>query len=315
MPSTRHSASAARMRASAAGAICAVHDDLGQHRVVVRSDLRARFHPGFDARAGRPRDQRETSRARLKFLARDLPHTDAPGSNTRAAGSRSVSSGGISPAACRTIHSTRSMPVTSSVTPCSTCRRVFTSRKYQSRGVVVVDELHRAGRLVVHGASQAARAASNSALRAVVRKAGRGRLLDHLLIAALRRAIALAQRHHLSARHRRRSAPRCGARARRTFPGRGRCCRSWHGSSARTASNAAAQFRLVAAQPHADAAAARRALQHHRIADRAAPRPQRLVHARRATPCRAAAARRPARRWRAPCASVRTRASAPASGR
>ena len=49
-------------------AIFAVHDDLGQHGVVVRSDLRARFHPGLDARAGRPRDQRETSRARLKFL-------------------------------------------------------------------------------------------------------------------------------------------------------------------------------------------------------------------------------------------------------
>jgi hypothetical protein len=32
-------------------------------------------------------------------------------------------------AAPRIIHSTRSMPMTSSVTPCSTCRRVFISRK------------------------------------------------------------------------------------------------------------------------------------------------------------------------------------------
>ena len=38
-------------------------------------------------------------------------------------------SGGSSPAASRTIHPTRSTPVTCSVTPCSTCRRVLTSRK------------------------------------------------------------------------------------------------------------------------------------------------------------------------------------------
>ena len=40
-----------------------------------------------------------------------------------------VASGIGSPAAVRTIHSTMSMPVTSSVTPCSTWMRVLTSRK------------------------------------------------------------------------------------------------------------------------------------------------------------------------------------------
>ncbi len=39
-----------------------------------------------------------------------------------------------SPAATRTCHSTRSRPVTSSVTGCSTCRRVFISMKKNSSG-------------------------------------------------------------------------------------------------------------------------------------------------------------------------------------
>ncbi len=42
--------------------------------------------------------------------------------------------GSFSPAAMRTCSSTRSMPVTISVTGCSTCRRVFISMKKNSSG-------------------------------------------------------------------------------------------------------------------------------------------------------------------------------------
>jgi hypothetical protein len=44
----------------------------------------------------------------------------------------SCASGSFSPNATRNCHSTRSMPVISSVTGCSTCRRVFISMKNTS---------------------------------------------------------------------------------------------------------------------------------------------------------------------------------------
>ena len=49
------------------------------------------------------------------------------------------------------------------------------------------------------------------------RQAGRRRLLDDLLVAPLQRAVALAERDAPCPRRRRRSAPRCGARASTNF--------------------------------------------------------------------------------------------------
>ena len=54
------------------------------------------------------------------------PHLDRGAARRGRLGAGATSG---SPAATRSIHSTRSMPVTSSVTPCSTWRRVLTSRK------------------------------------------------------------------------------------------------------------------------------------------------------------------------------------------
>ena len=48
--------------------------------------------------------------------------------------------GNFSPAAMRTCHSTRSQPVTISVTGCSTCSRVFISMKKNSVGPVGGDD-------------------------------------------------------------------------------------------------------------------------------------------------------------------------------
>ena len=95
-----------------------------------------------------------------------------------------------SPAARRSCSSTRSTPVTASVTPCSTWRRVFISRKWTlvaggqeldgSQAAVADAGGDRGGRLQGAGAGR--------------RRAGRcGRLLDHLLVAPLHRAVAVPQ--------------------------------------------------------------------------------------------------------------------------
>ncbi len=89
------------------------------------------------------------------------------------------------------------MPPTASVTPCSTCRRVLTSRNPEAAAVGVVDEFHRAGGAVLHGAAKPFG-------RCMQRGAGgigetRSRcFLDHFLVATLHGADALAQRHYIA---------------------------------------------------------------------------------------------------------------------
>ena len=63
----------------------------------------------------------------------DPPRRHAPRWHGRRGGSALAASGNGSPAATRSCHSTRSSPVTASVTVCSTCSRVFISRKKNSR--------------------------------------------------------------------------------------------------------------------------------------------------------------------------------------
>jgi len=59
----------------------------------------------------------------------------------RAARGAGVPALGGRPAPSRTIHSTRSTPATSSVTPCSTCRRRVDLEKIEGRAVHIVEEL------------------------------------------------------------------------------------------------------------------------------------------------------------------------------
>ncbi len=88
------------------------------------------------------------------------------------------------------------MPVTASVTGCSTCRRVFTSRKKNSPVVVVEQELDGAGGAVAERAREAQRGVAHRlAQRGVDPR--RGRLLEDLLVATLDRALALAEVHEL----------------------------------------------------------------------------------------------------------------------
>ena len=84
-----------------------------------------------------------------------------------------------------------SMLVTSSVTGCSTWMRAFISRKYQLPSGCE-QELRRAGADVADRVGEAERGCAELAAE-LAADARRGRLLDHLLVAPLHRAIALAQ--------------------------------------------------------------------------------------------------------------------------
>ena len=95
-----------------------------------------------------------------------------------------------SPAAARMPSLTMSMPVTISVTQCSTCTRVFISRKKYSPSWQ--QALDRAGADVVDG-PRGLDADLADALAQLLVDGGRGRLLDELLVAALDRAVALAE--------------------------------------------------------------------------------------------------------------------------
>ena len=100
---------------------------------------------------------------------------------------------GRRPSATATCSSTRSTPGTSSVTGCSTWRRVFISRKKNRSAVGVVEELDRARAAVADAARPGCSAASHMAAAVAAGQArGRG-LLDDLLVAALHRAVAGAE--------------------------------------------------------------------------------------------------------------------------
>ena len=111
------------------GAVAAVRDDLRDERIVVRRDraLGVRIRVHAHARAARHAERVNepwARRERLGILGVD-PAFD------RVAGDRDVAllERQPSPAAIRICSLTMSTPVTNSVTGCSTCRRVLTSRK------------------------------------------------------------------------------------------------------------------------------------------------------------------------------------------
>jgi hypothetical protein len=145
----------------AAFAIRAWTITFAQQGIVIRTDLGARraIQPSQRVHSGNVRlGQQPAARAEVVVW---ILRIDA--GLDRAALEVGRLTAGIRPegssSASRIIHSTRSMPVTSSVTPCSTCRRVFTSRKKKSSPVRVVDELDRSGGAVVHALSQLHRGA------------------------------------------------------------------------------------------------------------------------------------------------------------
>ena len=99
-----------------------------------------------------------------------------------------------SPAAIRSCSRTMSTPVTSSLTGCSTCRRAFSSMKWNVPSVAE-QELERARVLVADRAAGSLGGRLHLLARLRVER-GRRRLLDQLLVAALDRALALAESEH-----------------------------------------------------------------------------------------------------------------------
>ena len=197
-PSTAVSASARSSARERRRPVGGVGDHLGEHRVVVAADRRC------------PRRVRESTRTPV---ARRLVERRAPsppvGRKPRAGilgvdagldgvpGQRDVvlrRSEQLLPAAMRSCRSTRSRPVTSSVTGCSTCRRVFISMKKNSSGRSADDDELDGARAGVVDAARACRTAAApiaGARRRVEQR--RRRLLDDLLVPALQGALALAE--------------------------------------------------------------------------------------------------------------------------
>ena len=119
-----------RLLARAAGG-----DHLGQQRVVGRGDLGAGLDPAVDADAGREHGPGDRAGARLVAGGRILgvdTGLNRVAAATAAESGAATSNIVSSPPASRSIHSTRSIPNSSSVTVCSTCRRALTSRNEAS---------------------------------------------------------------------------------------------------------------------------------------------------------------------------------------
>ena len=189
-------------------AVRAVGDHLGDHRVVVGADDAAGLDRGVDAHAARV--------ARRAGPGRRTGRSCASSAFTRASIAwpvivTSTSSG--SPAATRSCSSTRSSPVTSSVTGCSTCSRAFISRKKCVDGIVGVgDELDRAGAVVARGLRQRDRLVARASRAARRRRPATATPRSPSGGAAA--ASTRARRARARCRACRRSpAPRCAARA------------------------------------------------------------------------------------------------------
>ena len=169
-PWISNASSASISRSIAASRVSRVRDHLRDHRIVMRRHVAAFGVAGLDAHArtaaaaGTPSACPATERS-----SSDPPRTPAPGSRGRAPrsfGGRMSAS--LSPAAERICACTRSTPVTSSVTPCSTWSRVFISRKLND-AVRAHQHLHGADVVVAHLAHDAARCRPPSRVDCVAR--------------------------------------------------------------------------------------------------------------------------------------------------
>ena len=145
-PGTLAAASALGQDRRRLGAARRPGDDLGEHRVVVRARPRCRPRPR--SRPGPPRPgcpgpasrreplrgsrSRRAGRSAAGSHGPDPRRRGAPRSRGRVGSSPPRPSGSVPPQATSSCRRTRSRPVTISVTGCSTCRRVFISRKKNS---------------------------------------------------------------------------------------------------------------------------------------------------------------------------------------
>ena len=208
-------ASASRVAGDGLVAGLAPDDQLGEQRVVVHRDLAALGHAGVDADARARRLAIEQQRPGLRQEAR------APGPRRRrgtrwrgrAASARPARHGSGSPAATASCACTRSTPTTHSVIGMLDLQPGVHLEEVEPRVVAVAleQELDGAGVADSRPRAAAATAAAPIRARSAGVSAGHGRLLDHLLVPPLHRALALEQVHERCRGGRRRPAPRRGA--------------------------------------------------------------------------------------------------------
>ncbi len=118
-PATRVRASASSSRWRAASRRVAARDDLGQQRVIKGRDLAAAIDRALHPHVGRERHLGQQAGAGLE-PARRILGVEARLDRGPARQRAPAPAAAVRRAATRTIHSTRSTPVTCSVTPCST---------------------------------------------------------------------------------------------------------------------------------------------------------------------------------------------------
>ncbi len=212
---------AARQPRQGLRACRAVRDDLAEQRIVERRHARARR---CAYRRGCPRLRASalalTSPRAGREVLRGILRIDAAFDGAaRATALAAAPAAGPSPPAMAICSATRSRPRTASVTGCSTWMRAFISRKKNSPPRHVDQKLHRAGAAVGQVAPRSAPRPRAERAQLAPDNAGRGRLLDQLLVAALHRAVALTQMDDVAravAQHLHFDVPRP---ARRSVPG------------------------------------------------------------------------------------------------
>ena len=240
-------------------------DDLGQHRVVERRHLGARVDPAVDAGVRWKPHLGEQAGAGGKIGVRDLGVESrldrrAP-RHERAGLADRILARGLAHHPFHEVdaeHGLRHRMLDLEPRVHFKEREVFAIR--------IVDELDRAGRGVGDACRQSHRRGVEPCADRVG-EAGGGRFLDHLLVSALERAVALAQSHdaalpvaedlHLDMAGPRHEALEIDAGIAEAGPRR-----------ALDRGEALGQFLRRMAELHPDAAAARRALEHDGVADR-----------------------------------------------
>ena len=190
-------ARAAARRASSR--VVAVHDDLREHRIVERRDLRAALDPRLDARVRREAHFGQAARARLEVARPDPRRRRAPGSSGRArTGERCSSSRRL--ARAQGAPSTRrgrcrSLPRSRRARPAGACSPRGSRTSPRSR---VVDELDRAGRAIAHRASEPHRRVAELARARSSAESGAGVSSMTFWLRRCSRAVALAERDDLA---------------------------------------------------------------------------------------------------------------------
>jgi len=245
-------------------AVAGAHDELGEHRVVERAHLGAGLDPGIDARVVWEGDVRQAAGAGQEALAGILrvePHLDRCAAR--------LGHARLEPrqlVRCLTDHPLDQVDAGDLLGDAVLDLQAGVDLEEVKRlAGVVVDELDRARGRVPDVAPEADRRVEHRGTRRGGQVRGRG-LLDDLLVAPLQRAVALAERHH-RARAVAEDLHLDVARAVEVLLEVDGIVLEVALAETPYGVEQAGKILGVAAELQPDAAAARRALDHHRVAD------------------------------------------------